>query len=117
MLNKYFKRKEFACKCGCGTDMIDYELVNVVTDVREHFGKPVVITSGHRCSSYNQRVGGAKASKHVLGIAADIKVTGVSPSVVANYLEDKYHNKYGIGRYNSFTHIDVRDNKSRWWNG
>lgn len=116
MLNKYFNRREFACKCGCGTDMIDYELVHVVTDVREHFGQPVSITSGHRCAKHNASVGGAKASKHVLGIAADIRVKGVPASDVATYLEQKYPDKYGIGRYprHGFTHIDVRSGKARW---
>lgn len=94
--------------------MIDYELVNVVTDVREHFGKPVIITSGHRCFKHNANVGGARLSKHVLGIAADIKVQGVASRDVASYLEDKYPDTYGIGRYNSFTHIDVRATKARW---
>lgn len=114
MLNKYFKRREFACKCGCGTSTVDAELLTVVTDVREHFGSPVVITSGHRCESHNRKVGGASKSVHMTGKAADIKVSGVDPSQVAFYLEQKYQEKYGIGRYNSFTHIDVRDVKSRW---
>lgn len=66
MLNKYFKRREFACRCGCGTSTVDAELLQVVTDVREHFGSPVVITSGHRCAKHNANVGGAKSSMHLL---------------------------------------------------
>lgn len=114
MLNKYFKRKEFACRCGCGTSTVDAELLQVVTDVREYFGSPVVITSGHRCSNHNRRVGGAASSMHMTGKAADIKVKGKDASAIASYLEHKYPDKYGIGRYNSFTHIDVRDGKARW---
>lgn len=114
MLNNYFKRKEFACRCGCGTSTVDAELLQVVTDVREHFGAPVVITSGHRCSKHNANVGGAKNSMHLTGKAADIKVTGVSPMEVRAYLCNKYTDKYGIGAYPTFTHIDVRGNKARW---
>ena len=113
-MNKYFKRKEFACKCGCGTSTVDAELLQVITDVREHFGRPVVINSGHRCAKHNAKVGGAKASVHMTGKAADIKVSDASPSVVAGYLEQKHPDRYGIGRYPNFTHIDVRDGKSRW---
>lgn len=113
-LNQYFKRKEFACKCGCGTSTVDAELLNVVSDVREHFGKPVVITSGHRCLKHNTAVGGAKGSMHLTGKAADIKVVGVDPADVHAYLVNKYPDKYGIGRYSNFTHIDVRDAKARW---
>lgn len=114
MLNKYFKRKEFACRCGCGTSTVDAELLQVVTDVREHFGVPVVITSGHRCAKHNANVGGAKNSMHLTGKAADIKVTGIEPMEVRAYLCNKYQDKYGIGAYPTFTHIDVRDNKARW---
>ena len=114
MLNKYFKRSEFACRCGCGTSTVDAELLQVVTDVREHFGIPVIVNSGHRCAKHNANVGGAKNSVHMTGKAADIRVKGLAPSQVAFYLEQKYPNKYGIGRYANFTHIDVRDGKARW---
>lgn len=114
MLNKYFKRKEFACRCGCGTSTVDAELLQVVTDVREHFGVPVVITSGHRCAKHNANVGGAKNSMHLTGKAADIKVQGVIPYRVWSYLTARYPNKYGIGSYPNFTHIDVRDGCARW---
>lgn len=114
MLNKYFKRKEFACKCGCGTSTVDAELLQVITDVREHFGKPLVINSGHRCPKHNAAVGGAKNSVHMTGKAADIRVSGVAPSEVHRYLTTKYPDKYGIGKYANFTHVDVRDYKARW---
>ena len=113
-LNKYFKRKEFACRCGCGTSTVDAELLQVVTDVREHFGAPVVITSGHRCSKHNANAGGAKNSMHLTGKAADIKVQGITPYRVWSYLTARYPNKYGIGSYPNFTHIDVRDGCARW---
>ena len=48
------------------------------------------------------------------GNAADIAVKGINPKGVADYLESKYPDKYGLGRYKSFTHIDVRKNRSRW---
>ena len=61
--SKYFKRAEFACKCGCGMDTVDYELVNILDKVREHFGTPVVINSACRCEAHNASVGGAANSK------------------------------------------------------
>lgn len=114
MLNQYFKRSEFACRCGCGTSTVDAELLQVITDVREHFGRPVIINSGHRCAKHNSAVGGAKNSVHLTGKAADIRVAEFAPRVVASYLEEKYPSLYGIGRYGTFTHIDVRDVKARW---
>jgi uncharacterized protein YcbK (DUF882 family) len=114
VLNKYFKRSEFACRCGCGTSTVDAELLHVITDVREYFGRPVIINSGHRCAAHNTKVGGAKNSVHLTGKAVDIRVSGVHPIGVHKYLSDKYPEKYGIGMYSSFIHIDVRDGKARW---
>lgn len=112
--SQYFKRAEFACKCGCGDAQINLALLPVLNDVREHFGVPVIVNSGKRCEKHNKAVGGAKFSKHVLGDAADIVVKGVDPSEVHAYLIKKYPDKFGIGKYNNFTHIDVRKGKSRW---
>ncbi|EHH7668549.1 DUF882 domain-containing protein [Salmonella enterica] len=115
MISKYFKRSEFQCKCGtCGHNAVDVELLKVLEDVREHFGRPVIINSANRCPTHNKRVGGASKSTHLRGIAADIRVKDVAPVIVHAYLTEKYKGKYGIGKYNTFTHIDVRPNESRW---
>jgi len=114
---KHFSRKEFACECGCGFDTVDYELMIVLEDVREHFKKPVTISSGCRCKKHNQKVNGSLNSLHIIGRAADIQIAGVKPSTVHTYLTSKYPFKYGIGSYPTFTHIDTRDEKAARWNG
>lgn len=116
-LSQHFKRSEFACKCGCGRDDINPKLIDVLEDVRIHFNTPVYINSGCRCPQHNQSVGGTRHSQHVLGNAADISVQRVNPKSVADYLETKYPDKFGIGRYKTFTHIDVRSVKARWGSG
>lgn len=113
-ISTHFNRKEFACKCGCGFNAVDKELLEVIEDVRTHFGKPLIINSANRCESHNAKEGGSKNSQHLKGMAADIRINGVTPDSVAAYLLNKYPNKYGIGMYNTFTHIDVRAIKSRW---
>jgi len=40
--------------------------------VREHFGKPIGITSGFRSVELNKRIGGSKTSQHLEGKALDI---------------------------------------------
>jgi uncharacterized protein YcbK (DUF882 family) len=123
LMGPYFKREEFACKCGCGFDVVDVELWKVLQNVREYFGKPVSINSACRCHEHNEKVQkeanpkyvpNSSKSKHMEGIAADITVSGVSPDKVADYLEKIYRSQFGIGRYNTFTHIDVRPGKARW---
>ena len=114
-MNRYFKRKEFACKCGCGFDSIDRELVAIITAVRVHFNAPVTITSGCRCPKHNAAVGGASKSQHLEGTAADIQVKGIAPKAVQALLDDLLpHDRYGIGYASTFTHIDVRANGARF---
>lgn len=117
---KYFKRSEFKCKCGkyCNGFPVEpsEKLVKLLDQIREHFNAPVTITSGVRCKTHNSSsaVGGATNSQHLKGTAADIKVRGVKPEEVAAYAETLLTGTGGIGRYSSFTHVDVRSNKSRW---
>lgn len=115
---KYFKRSEFKCKCGKYCNGFpaepDENLVNLLDQIRGHYGVPVTITSGVRCKTHNKNCGGASASQHLVGTAADIKVKGVAPKDVADYAETLLPGTGGIGRYSSFTHVDVRTNKSRW---
>ena len=115
-LSKHFNRSEFECRCGCGADTVDAELITVLEDIREHFNMPVHSSSGIRCKKYNatKKVGGGTNSQHLKGKAADITIDNISPLGVLNYLASKYPDKYGIGRYQSFTHIDVRADRARW---
>jgi uncharacterized protein YcbK (DUF882 family) len=115
MNSSYFKRKEFACKCGCGFATVDVELLDVLENVREHFGSPVTINSACRCDAHNKAVGGADGSKHKLGIAADIVVKGFEPKEVADYVQNVLGDSCGLGRYKTFTHVDVRSGGAARW--
>ena len=46
----------------------------VLEPLRSFVGSPLVITSGYRCNQLNVRVGGAYASQHTLGEAADLRL-------------------------------------------
>lgn len=115
---QYFKKEEFRCKCGkyCNGYPVEpsEELVNVLEKIRKYFGKPVIVNSGIRCATHNANVGGANASQHMKGTAADIVVSGIDPERVAKYAETLLPKTGGIGRYKTFTHIDVRPVMARW---
>jgi uncharacterized protein YcbK (DUF882 family) len=111
-LSANFERSEFACRCGCGFATVDVELLRILERVRARFG-PVEINSGCRCEAYNEEIGGAKGSKHKQGIAADIVVKDTHPEMVYNFLESIMDGG-GLGRYKTFTHVDVREGKARW---
>lgn len=117
-LSPHFREAEFDCNhCGKYGDTISMELVDVLENVRAEFsGNAVTINSGVRCEQHNKNVGGASSSRHLVKFAdaADIVVSNTSPSAVANYLESIDPGRYGIGRYSSFTHIDVRGYSARW---
>lgn len=113
-LSANFYRDEFACQCGCGYDTVDAELLTVLQDVRDHFGKAVTINSAARCAAHNKAVGGAPTSQHLYAKAADFTVERISPSHVQAYLQGKYPNRYGVGKGQTFTHIDVRPTRAEW---
>lgn len=115
-LSNNFVSTEFDCKGNdncCNKTLIDPKLVVYLQAIREHFGKPITITSGYRCPKHNSRVGGATNSRHTKGQAADIVVSGVAPLEVAKFAESI--GIKGIGLYSNFVHIDTRESKSFWY--
>lgn len=120
-LSPSFTVREFRCRDDTDTIMIDEGLVVLLQCIREHFGKPITITSGYRTAAHNTAVGGSKSSQHLLGRAADIQVADTDPLVVAAYAESLMPTWGGVGRYpvkagraKGWVHVDTRANKSRW---
>lgn len=68
----YFKTSEFTCKC-CGKTIVSGYLIHLLNNIREAFGKPIVVNSGYRCKKHNKKVGSKDNSAHRRGTAADIK--------------------------------------------
>jgi len=115
-ISKNFQVKEFACKDGTDTILIDSTLVNYLQNIRDHFGKAVTITSAYRTAAYNKKVGGASNSYHTYGEAADITVSGIQPLEVAKYAESIGVKGIGLYETSQFVHIDTRSTKFFWKN-
>lgn len=94
----HFTAREFRCNCGCGYPAkLDAKLLYRLELLRKHFGKPVVITSGLRCKSYNDSlVGSSKVSAHLSGDAADVYIKGVGPKDIVKFWK---RNKFGYAYY------------------
>jgi len=60
---------------------------NILQPVRDHFGKPVKISSGFRCSALNQATGGSATSDHCRGQACDFEIDGVPNPELAGWIE------------------------------
>lgn len=111
----HFKKEEFNCKCGCGANNINHKLVQVLEDIRFHFGgNPVIITSGTRCQKHNAAVGGIRGSKHLEGKAADFYIKNITTRNLLSYCQTLV--KSGILNYTytnsknmkGVVHIDIK---------
>jgi len=60
----------------------------VLQPVRDHFGKPIKISSGYRSPELNSSpaVGGSKTSDHCKGMAVDFEIEGLSNPEVATWI-------------------------------
>lgn len=124
MINKYFNESEFNCKCGkCERpkNVPSHELIEILTEIREHYGKPLIINSGYRCATHNKKVGGSPNSQHTKGSAADFIVKGVKTLEVWDYVLEHYGNrplglaiKRNKDEFKGFIHIDTRGKIARW---
>ncbi|TCO70634.1 YcbK family protein [Marinisporobacter balticus] len=104
---KNFKLSEFVCKEGKNEVVIDEKLLDTLQKLRDYFNKQVIINSAYRSPSYNKKIDGSSKSQHLLGKAVDITVPGISPEKVAS--AGILLGFTGIGIYETFTHLDVRE--------
>ena len=126
-MTKNFKIDEFKCKGnlrGCNCEMPDdvykniQELAENLQIIRDELQEPIKINSAYRCENHNRKIGGTSKSQHVKGKAADIVVKNLTPDEVANALDNLQQGGFiksgGLGRYDTFTHIDIRGTEARW---
>ena len=89
--------------------------LQVLRDVLE---KPISINSGYRRPEYNAKIGGAKNSFHMKGMAADIHVSGMTPlqvhTIIDILINDGKMKQGGLGLYGTFVHYDIQGTKRRW---
>ena len=108
LYTKNFKPEEFRCGCGgrfCSgypTWMRVNELKNIQA-IRDHYGKPMTITSGLRCREFNAMLSGSSAqSRHMTGKAADFYIPGVTDTLpnrkkAIKYIKGLKHHHYTYG--------------------
>ena len=61
---------------------------NILQPVREHFGRPVTVSSGFRSVELCLAIGSSSASQHAKGQAADFEVIGIDNKEVAEWIRD-----------------------------
>jgi len=112
-LTKHFSEDEFKCSC-CGAVPMDKKFMEKLEQLRLAYGKSMIITSGYRCSVHNVKIGGSKSSKHMEGIAADIKISSGSEAYQLIKLAIGL-GFTGIGVAKTFLHLDTRTGTAVTW--
>jgi len=86
--------------------------------VRDILDEPINISSAYRCEAHNKDIGGVSNSQHILGKASDLVVKNLSTDKVYTALDrlmdGKFISQGGLGKYNTFTHYDIRGHEARW---
>ena len=102
--SQHFRFRDFASR-GNGWIKVHRALVRGLEDLRDDLDNPIVIQSGYRDPRHNVTVGGARASQHLYGNAADIEPN--APLRLTKRL--RRFSGIGIRRSdNSVAHVDVR---------
>ncbi|MGO8120820.1 YcbK family protein [Rhizobium ruizarguesonis] len=91
------------------------DLLKVIKTVENHFGRPVIVTSGYRDEEHNRLVGGADESMHKSCEAADIQIDGVAKWDIAAYIRS-LPDRGGVGTYCHTDSVHLDTGKTRDWN-
>lgn len=92
---------------------------SVFEPVREHFNKPILVTSFFRSKALNKAVGGSATSQHMLGEAMDIKATkGFTNKDIFEFIKnnldfDQVIWEFGSANEPAWVHVSYRKNKNR----
>jgi hypothetical protein len=127
-LTHNLSRAEFSCRCGCGFNTADFELVNALQDCCDYFSAVgrvrIQITGPNRCAAKNRDTPGAgDSSQHIYGRGVDFKIfvrthddgwEQLRPALVVRFFDDHYSH-FGIGQYDNRTHVDSRSGGPARW--
>ena len=61
---------------------------NILQPIRDHYGRPFIVSSGYRCPELCLAIGSSIKSQHAKGQAADFEVPGISNMALAEYIKD-----------------------------
>jgi hypothetical protein len=119
-----FSPREIACR-GTGKVLVDPAALDKLQALRDSLGKPLIVNSGYRSPEHNKRVGGAKASQHLRGVAFDIAMSNHDPAAFEAMARNAGFTGFGfyppkLGGGHDFIHIDTgpeREWGKRWGQG
>ena len=113
---RYWSREEFRCRCGeyhepyCDGFPVepDQTLVELVDDLRHHFGRPGHRSSGIRCRQHNaDQPDAAVNSRHLQGKALDFFIEDVSGAALLAAAQADKRCRYAYIIGGQYVHVDV----------
>jgi hypothetical protein len=93
--------------------------IRVFDIVREHFKKPIRVSSFYRSLLLNNAVGGSRTSQHVTGEAIDIQATkGFTNAQIFNFIKDNLEFdqliwEYGTKENPAWVHVSYKKSGNR----
>ena len=101
-----FSPAEIACR-GTGKLLVNEPALDTLQALRVRRGKPFIIRSAYRSPEHNRAVGGAKASKHMEGIAFDVAMANHDPEAFEAAARAIGFKGFGFYPRSGFIHIDL----------
>jgi zinc D-Ala-D-Ala carboxypeptidase len=110
---KHFEISEFDSPDEVGSgERMDSEVLQMIDQARELFGKPIRINSGVRSITHNDKVNGSKTSSHLKGYAIDVSCDNSADRFrLVEILMLVGFNRLGIAK--TFIHVDNDPDKSK----
>lgn len=114
----HFSVPELACRCGGRFCQASYwhdpDFLDALEALRTLVGRPLIITSGHRCAQWNAAIGGAPLSQHKK-IAVDIALSGHDRFALRDAALQNGFRGQGLAR--TFIHLDRKAKSATWFYG
>lgn len=106
--------RRFVAQHQCATAIV---LCQFAQKARDHFKRPVIITSGYRPAKINAQVGGSSRSEHLYDAsdtgAIDFYLDGMSVRELQNWADKQWPYSLGYGAPKGFIHLGMRPGKPR----
>jgi uncharacterized protein YcbK (DUF882 family) len=103
-------RRIMRCQRTTAETPIDPRLIDLLYRISQRTHQKIMLVSGFRAPMFSL----ATLSFHTRGMAADIRIPGMTPLMARDLAESM--GVHGLGYYpvSGFIHVDVRDDNSRW---
>jgi uncharacterized protein YcbK (DUF882 family) len=89
-------------------------MIVMLESFRNAVKRPVIVTSAFRCPDHNRAIDGSENSMHLVGLAADVKVEGVSARELYRIASTIPVIKgLGVSDFDNYLHIDCRKSRER----